>query len=179
MTIVTALRAGGVTWLGYNDGATIGDTVLAGCLHPWLFFGDWALGISGQSSQQSLLNAEIGRLTELDGDEEKVALLVREILTDQGNFAFDDDAGVREFNIWSILAHINGDIFDLDSRLSLTPIPEGKLWARGSGTDFALGADFVLADLQLSPEERIRKATEAAIAGDVYCAGNAKTVQFG
>lgn len=177
MTIITALFDGTDTWLGYNDGATIGDTVVASVMKPWLLFDDWALGVTGESAQQDLIELNIDRLQDTGSEPLIITDKLRSVFTDYGHTSHDDEAA-PSFKIWCILAHRDGRIWDVDARLAITPIPQGLLWARGSGTDFALGADTVLRDLKISQEDRVIKATKAAIASDVYCAGDPKVFRL-
>lgn len=178
MTIVTALYDGQKTWLGHNDSATVGDTVIPSVLTPWLFVGEWALGITGESAQQTLLECHRDRLAEAGTEAHKVVCAMQEVFSDFGHTTQDDDDASPSYKIWCILAHKNGQIWDVDARLALTPIPPNKLWARGSGTDYALGADQILAGMQVTSEERIYRATAAAIACDVYCPGQAKAIHL-
>ena len=68
----------------------------------------------------------------------------------------------------------------MDSHLALSKIPPNKVWARGSGIDYALGADFALAKISSDTphEDRVRISTEAAIANDTSCPGSAVVRQF-
>lgn len=177
MTIITALFDGTNTWLGYNDGATIGDTVLASVMKPWLLFGSWALGVTGESAQQDILELNIDRLQDTGTNPLIVTNKLRTIFTDYGHMSNDENAA-PSFKIWCILAHRDGRIWDIDAHLAITLIPQGMLWARGSGTDFALGADTILQGLDISQEDRIIKATNAAITSDVYCAGDPKAFRL-
>jgi len=148
MTIITALADESSIWLGNNNAVSMGETPITG-LDPWLKFGDWALGVTGNSFQQDFLESNIQQLEE-------------------------------KSSIWCILVNRTGDIYDLSAHMSLTKIPRNRLWARGSGIDYALGADF--ATLQVAPKtsikDRVRIATEAAIYNDTTCPGEVVLTKF-
>jgi ATP-dependent protease HslVU (ClpYQ) peptidase subunit len=171
MTIITALNDGQDTWLGYNDSLTIGDTIIQSTLNPWLRFNDWALGISGEPAQQNVLEHKKKNLLEAGNEPLGVIEAMRDIFSEYNHSVDEVDEAAPSYGIWCILAHKNGGIWDVASRLAITQIPENMLWARGSGTDYALGADSALQGLSLCAEERITKATQAAIDCDLYCPG--------
>lgn len=178
MTIITALYDGKNTWLGHNDGMTFGDTPVVCDLQPWIMFGDWALGITGMLAQQNILENHLPRLAEAGQNAFSVAEAIRGIFSDYGHWSFDEENAMRSYKMWCILAHKDGQIWDLDSFLTVSLIPKNKLWARGSGTDYALGADSAFYGLSLSPEERVTRATRAAIECDIYCPGEACIFKF-
>jgi hypothetical protein len=173
MTILTALAANGTVWFGYNDGHTIGDTPLPGSDCPWLKLGPWSLGVSGTSSAFSILNHHRGDFDSQSDDVEEVVFKIRTILLGYGMGGKADDEVELRFGIWCILIHLNGGIWDVDDALAFSRIPEDTLWARGSGSDYALGAEHALKALNSPPEMRIRLAVEAAIALDLFCCGSA------
>lgn len=86
-----------------------------------------------------------------------------------------DGDSVPNYRCCGILVKASGIAWDLDQKFVLTRIPEGKLWARGSGMEYAIGAAYALKSLdrELSANDIVKIATEAAIASDIYCSGNA------
>jgi ATP-dependent protease HslVU (ClpYQ) peptidase subunit len=173
MTILTALASHDGVWLGYNDGHTIGDTPLPGVGCPWLNLGHWLLGVSGSSSAFSILDHHRGDFDSETNGVEEVVFRIRTTLLDYGMGRKEDDEVEIRFGIWCILVHPNGQIWDVDDALAFSRIPEDTLWARGSGSDYALGAEHALKALNSPPEIRIRHAVEAAIALDLFCCGSA------
>ena len=172
MTIITAFADAGDIWVGFNDQCTLGDTPLP---HgdKWLDLGGWAIGVSGASSQADAI-ARGRKAVELSSsDPFEFTAALQEILDEHENYIRGGDDVSRKYGIWSIIAHRSGVIWDLDSCLALTKIPKRTIWARGSGCDYALGAGHVLSFLDMPPEERVRRVTEAAIACDVTCPGKA------
>jgi len=181
MTIITAISDGKNIWLGNNSALTIGDTPVEGNFDPWFKFEDWALGITGQSFQQDFLESNLKELEKNNHSALGLMQNIRALFLKNDISINQDNSASPTFGIWSILANkTNGTIWDVDDRLSLTQISKNKLWASGSGVDYALGADFAMiesgADLTL--QERIRIATEAAIANDITCPGQAVVSQF-
>ena len=73
--------------------------------------------------------------------------------------------------MWGMFVHKDGGIWDFDSRLTLTPVAPDTMWARGSGGDFALGADHVAKAAGQSAEARMKSAVAAAMALDISCPG--------
>ncbi len=171
MTIICALHdtANGETWIGSNPGATVGDSPLPAFDRKWLLQGPWALGMAGDGRAFTLLEAETEQL--FDGLEEAYELTqrIRQLFDDAG-IKDPDKASVPAYGQAMILASAEA-VYDLDSALAHSRIEDGHLWARGSGMDFALGADHALADLALPAETRVRKALQAAMANDVFCPG--------
>jgi len=181
MTIITAISDGTSVWLGNNTAVTIGDTPVNHSFDPWVKFGNWALGITGDSYQQDLLNLNSKELERNSNTPLELMQFIRELFLENDISINDDDHASPSFGIWSILANKKeAFIWDVDHRLSLTLISKNKLWASGSGVDFALGADFSC--LKLEPNkplsERILLATNAAIFNDINCPGEATVSQF-
>ena len=122
VTIVTALFDGKETYLGWNDGITLGDTSIESTSNPWLFFGNWALGITGESVQQDVLSLNLKDLEGAGEDAVVVADVIRRILNEYGHYSDDNNASAS-YKIWCILVNKKGQIWDLDERLALTAIP--------------------------------------------------------
>lgn len=172
MTIVAALRQAGKIVYGYNDGAELDATPVLGTECPWITFGDWALGITGESGVQAII-AHAVRVSPAIEDAYELIEHFRELLIANYVGSKEADEYVTAFGVYSILAHRSGRVWDVSGCLSLTEIPEGKLWANGSGRNFAIGADYasVLLGRVTAPADRVRIAVEAAIANDLHCVG--------
>lgn len=171
MTIICALHdpERKETWIGSNQGSAVGDTPLPSVERKWLLHNGWALGMAGDGRPFNLLEAE-GE--DLFTDLEEVFELTQRVqkLFDEAGIKDPEKAAVPSYGQSLILANEEA-VWDLDSCLAVSRIEGGRLWARGSGMDFALGADHALSDLALAPDRRVRKAVEAAIANDFYCPG--------
>lgn len=185
MTIISALRSATSTLIGYNDGAELGGSPISGTSTPWIFFGKWALGITGESSVQRLLAYKLNGYKEDNekADESYIINHIADILVEYEIGSKNDTEYVRTFGIYGILAHDNGSIWDVSGCLSLTKIPTGTLWAQGSGADYSLGADYAITKLNsdIDDERRMMLCIEAAIDHDIHCVGRAvvKSVEFG
>ena len=178
MTIITALNDGQETWLGYNDGDTLGDTPIATSKQAWLKFEDWAFGSSGEAIQQDVLEYNVEKMSGAGSEPFRLVEKMRNLFQEYNHYVDKGKHAGPSYKIWGILAHKNGSIWDIGSDLALTKIPANTLWARGSGTDYALGAANALREYSLTPEEQITKATQAAIDCDLYCHGAAKVFKF-
>jgi hypothetical protein len=170
MTIITALSSAGKVFYGYNDGHTIGDSPFPGSACPWIRLGKWALGVSGSTG---IFNVIGHHANDFDDGASASAIVfkLRALLVEYGFGRRDSDEAEDQYGIWCILVNADGEVWDLDEKLSYSRVPEGVLWARGSGTDYALGADFILSRQSILPETRVKLATDAAIALDLFCGG--------
>ena len=179
MTIITALSDDKSTWLGHNSASTIGDTPLEG-LDPWVKFGDWALGITGTSYHQDFLELRVKQLEENSETPMQLCEFIRKIFLEHQISIDGGDYGTPKFGIWCILVNKSGGIWDIGNRMSCSKIKKNKLWATGSGVDYALGADY--ATLQVAPKtsikNRVRIATEAAILHETTCPGEVVLMKF-
>lgn len=173
MTIITAIHDGTMTWLGYNDGWCVGDTPINTGSKKWMVFGNWALGIAGNTSQKNYLEYHVDKLKDITDNPFELVEQIRGIFSEGDRYVEDHKSTTPNYKISAILAHKNGGIWDLDRGLSIDKLPTNKLWARGSGVDYALGASDALEHLSLPTESLITKATQAAINCDLYCPGSA------
>jgi hypothetical protein len=171
MTIITALSSSGKIVLGHNDGHTVGDSPMPGRGYPWLRLGHWELGVSGSSGIFNVICHHATDFSESAGSAADMVFRLRSLLVQYGFGCRDNDEPEDRYGIWCILAHVDGQIWNIDEKLAYSQIPEGVLWARGSGGDYARGADFALSTLGVAPEARVRIATDAAIALDLFCGG--------
>lgn len=175
MTIITALASGGRVCFGYNDGHTCGDSPMPGKGCPWVKLGPWMLGLSGSSWTFNVIQRHAHAFENKSSSAADVVFELRSILDEHRLGRRDDDEVTDHYGIWCILINAAGEIWDIDERLAFSRIPDNVLWARGSGTDYALGADFVLSKQNVCIETRVKTATEAAIAFDLYSGGQSNT----
>ncbi|GAA4021230.1 hypothetical protein GCM10022280_22240 [Sphingomonas swuensis] len=172
VTILAALAVKNTVHFGYNDGHTVGDTPMPGEGYPWVWLGPWLLGVSGSSAAFAILCQHRERFADGCESIEALVLRIRLVLSESGIGQKDDDEVEFRFGVWCLLLHPRGEVWDLDDALAYSRIPEDTLWARGSGSDYALGAEHALKSFQVLAPERVRAAVEAAIALDLYCCGS-------
>lgn len=175
MTVICALfdEAAGEVWLGCNSAMTIGATRMPGAFSKWFRFGDWAIGVSGIGLANNIVQRSgedfpVEAQSPLD-----VVLHIKAAFADFDLGNKGDGEAATSYDLSSLLVHRDGQVWDMDYCLAIDEIPAGTLWARGSGMEFALGADFPLRQTNASPEERVRNAVEAAMFYDTGCPGQA------
>jgi len=180
MTIITAISDGSSVWIGNNSAYTVGDIPLSGGFDPWVRFGDWALGVTGDSFQQDFLTLKSKTLSKPDMSPYALMENIRTMFIDSYISIARDNHASASFGIWCILVNKDGRVWDVDNHLALSQIPINKVWARGSGMDYALGADFAISEIgnDLSPLERVRACTQAAIINDISCPGDTVVAKF-
>ncbi len=173
--IITAITDGHEVWLGHNNTVVLDHSPISEDQNPWIYFGNWVLGVTGETYVRQFLDTNVDKLEKEAGSVSEVIRCLAEILIEENLYSEDDDNAAPSFNIYCILANNDGRVFDLDSSFSVTKIPNGKAWARGDGIDYVLGADHVIREIKpkLSNEERLKIVTEAAMANDIDCPGKA------
>ena len=174
MTVVAAISNNGILTLGHSNGSELGGTPVVGGFSPWIQFADWALGITGESSVQRLLEFELrnGDL-DLSSPEHVISSILRILNENQVGSKSDDDY-VTTYGIYSILVNVREKcVWDVSGCLSLTRIPDGKIWAQGSGADYVIGANHALVRVgtSLSDAEMMELCIDAAVTNDVHCIG--------
>lgn len=171
MTIICALYDGTerTFWLGCNSGSLVGDTILPEHRTKWLRFANWALAISGRGVAHDAVEAERGKFP---NQTEDVAQVMSFIRTAFGKYDIGEmDGGAKDYDVSGLIVHSAGALYDFDNRLSVSRIPEGTMWARGSGMEFALGADLAMKNKGFGPQERLESAVLTAIDLDSGCPG--------
>ncbi len=183
MTVICALydEHADIVYLGCNDRATIGDTPAPASESKWHKFGDWAIGLSGNESVHGhFLQLSVDKFPKTTTSVLDVFefLVARYKKYDLGQVRSDD--ATRSYGASGLIAHKNGNIWDFDSHIALSQVPKGQLWARGSGVDYALGADYVVQSLSpnLSAHDRMMQVLNAAISLDIDCPGEAMVERF-
>ncbi len=161
-------------WLGCNDRATIGDTPSPSSASKWLKFGDWVIGLSGDESvYEQYLQLAGERFPEETANVLDVFKFLRLTFEEFGLGGQKGADSGASYGVDGIIAHKSGRIWDFDNQLAISEVPAGRLWACGSGADYALGADYAMQGGGKSPKERVAYAVGAAIALDVGCPGEA------
>jgi hypothetical protein len=174
MSVIVSFSKNGKVFIGSNTGYTLAnDSVINHGIPPWIFFQDWAIGITGSMLALNVCRSELHSLTKKIQNEGEFVTEIGKILTQYDIGSKDSGEPTWSFGIWSILAHKNGKVWDMDESLCLGPIPEGTFWARGSGEKYALGAARALMNWENkdSPESIVSAAVESAIFNDLYCPG--------
>lgn len=176
MTIICALcdSTSHEVWLGCNDGITIGDMWLRGSRHSkWQFFGPWAIGLAGTGLSSDMLKNAGDEFPVDENQPSAVTAFVEAVFAENEIGVRDDDDNTIRYPFAGLLAHRDGRVWDVDPYLALAELQPGGLWARGSGMEYALGADYPLASQGVAAEMRVRNAVEAAICYDTGCPGDA------
>lgn len=173
MTIIVGLHDPdrGETWIGADGRALECGTPAMGPIQKWVVARDGrrAIGLSGQLRAITVLrNLDWENLRDVFA----VAERVRDMLRDDGfNAKPREDAGGAPSLGQQMIYAEHGSVWDIDATFSIVKVTAGRLWARGSGMDFGLGADHASRTLDptLPPATRVRHAIEAAIEHDVGC----------
>ena len=163
MTIVCAIydTDAGKVWLGCNSSQLLNGTVMPEHKTKWLRFTNWAVAFSTSGIAHDVLETERAKFPNQTSEISQVMSFIRTAFDKFGLGETKD--GVRDYNVSGLVAHTSGAIFNVDTRLSVSRIPEGTMWACGSGMEFALGADGVLKLKGFSVQERIESAVFTAI----------------
>ncbi|MEL6507705.1 MAG: hypothetical protein AAFR29_08725 [Pseudomonadota bacterium] len=171
MTIVCALYDDDNRrfWLGCNSGSLVGKTILPEHQTKWLRFANWALALSGAGIAVNAVAAERAKFPNQTEDVNQVIAFLRAAFAkyDMGEM----EGNAKDYDVSGLLVHNQGAFYDVDTRLSTSKIPTGALWARGSGMEYALGADMALKLKGFTPQERLETAVLTAIDLDSGCPG--------
>lgn len=157
------------TWLGCNSGSLTGDTIMPEHGTKWLRFTSWAIAFAGTGIARDLLEIERPKFPNQTTDIGQVASFIRTAFAKHEFGTIDD--GARAYSITGLIAHSEGALYSLDRRLAISKIPDGAMWACGSGMAYALGADSGLKIKGFNTQERIETAVLAAIDLDSGCPG--------
>lgn len=182
MTIICALHQDGQTFIGADSRVLAGGLPLPGPAKKWRVSQDSrrAIGVSGDARTVHLIRQS--QIFSATNTPEEVVEFVRDLVRDDGHAGkASEDIGPLRFGNSMIYADANG-VWDIDSTFALWRIDDGRLWARGSGMDYALGADHALRSRdggRLDSRGRVTIAIEAAIGHDVGCGGEIFVQQIG
>lgn len=173
MTVIAAIHDAGHTWIGSDTQATNCETVVNSA-RKWHVHNGWAVGSAGSLRTNNLINAHMVDLfTDLDSVFE-FTLRMRKLLEDDG-YNSDGDEGPKWWGQQMILVN-RSCVWSICSGFSVIEIPEGELWADGSGRAYPLGAGHAY---QGKPEDRLLHAVNAAIRYDRGCGGEIYTALLG
>lgn len=139
MTIIVGYSTGKTAWIGadrmYSNNSD--KPQKAGKL--WRF-GDWAIGISGDSWAGPLIEMAIADGLELPSDPFRLALALKQVFKDAGYTPLDEKGEAPSYSTWAILAHQSGAVYELYRDLRPYVAPKKTLVATGAGSHFAVGA---------------------------------------
>lgn len=180
MTIICALHdaASNEVWLGSNSQHTLGDIVSPGPSDPWMQFGDWVIALSGEAVHTDILEIEAERFPAHESHPTHFIRFLKQTYQDYEIGRKEDNWASNSYEVWGLIVHRDGRIWDIDSHLALSTIPSGHLWARGSGMEYALGADYALNDQNADARIRVEQAVAAAIHYDINCPGSVQIKKF-
>jgi ATP-dependent protease HslVU (ClpYQ) peptidase subunit len=172
LTIIAAKTCGDEIIIGYNDGSELGDTPVGGTSCPWIFLDDWAIGITGESSVQRLLELKLVEYSSTNSVSELIDFIYKALLENEYG-SKNSSEYVYTFGIYGIIVNRQGKIWDVSGCLSLTEIPRGRMWAQGSGADYAVGAEHAISKInpKNSAKDNMLLCIEAAVENDVHCTG--------
>lgn len=179
MTIICAVYDADASkfWLGCNSGNLVGDTIIPKHGTKWLRFTNWAIAISAPGVAHDALEIERAKFPNQTEDVAQVTSFIRTSFTKHELGEINN--GAKDYDVSILIAHTSGTFYNLDTRLAINSIPEGAMWAAGSGKEFALGADIALKTKGFSPQDRIETAVLAAIDLDSGCPGEPLIESFG
>lgn len=171
MTIICALHVDGGTWVGADHQVTASGVIIPTRAKKWVMSQDLqrAVGVCGDARSLVVLgSANIFA----GGSPIEVATSIREILRADGHVGkADDDRGPLRYGNSFIYADPTG-VWDIDPEFAVWRVEDERLWARGSGMDYALGADYAMRHVaKAAPQSRLMIAVNAAIENDVGCGG--------
>lgn len=168
MTIIAAVHdpEEGVTFIGSDT--LVSAAVPLSCKKKWVKAGPWAVGVTGYWRTFQVVKLGKDQIKEC-ADAMAVAFTLRGLLEADGCTRINDPGPVN-FDQRFILASAKG-VWDIDVIFSPSRVDPGKVWAGGSGGEFAFGAAHALEDTMTNKRWVLEKSIEAAIALDLNCGG--------
>jgi len=139
MTTIAAITNGSSTWVGSDTMGVIGDGRRIDPVKKWFLHDEWAIGLSGDYRVLCLMAENRGKIFDDLSCPGEFAERMLNLLHDRHYQPKPADGSAPFYNNSMILARA-GRIWDVDGSFAYDEIPIGKLWARGSGCEYALGA---------------------------------------
>jgi ATP-dependent protease HslVU (ClpYQ) peptidase subunit len=170
MTVICALHLPGQgTWIGSDRQVTVGDTPLM-LERKFVSLGRWWVGVSGSMTTLNLLD-ELERAGYCPDSPSALWEVIRERMDRAGySTSTERDGGPKGYDQAFIAADGDG-VWDINGRGSIVRVPDGKVWARGGGGDYAIGAGLAYREMDVAPRTVIEKAVRAAVDSDICCGG--------
>lgn len=185
MTVIVGLHdvVSGQTWLGADSQMTMGDGRFPGKIDKWVVHGRHAIATAGSILGLELIRSAVPDLLSGVGSAHEVGMRCRDLFRRE-DFDTEDmrGAGGPKSYRQTLIYATPEEVWDIDGTGCATKVEPGKLWARGSGMDYALGADHALRWTQsaaITPKQRIMVAIAAAIEHDTGCGGPIFVQQLG
>ena len=123
--------------------------------------GEWAIGVCGAGRTLHLINAHNEKLFHEVKNIYDLTNRMMELLVDDDTH-FVREEGYPRHIAGSFLVATPDCVWNIDCSLTATEIPTGEFVSTGSGSEYALGAEFVAREHIKDPIEITRKAIEAA-----------------
>lgn len=178
MTIIVALHdpfAG--TWIGADSRMIVGQGyVMPAEVRKWVRVGGGVVGVAGSARTATLVRQFASVLGTMAETPENLAEAMRLLFDTKGYRILPDEGKSGPGHCGSDILYATPDgVWDIGWNFAVVRVRDGCLWARGSGMDHALGADYALCRDKrrrgLYPEQRIEAALDAAAHFDAACAG--------
>jgi ATP-dependent protease HslVU (ClpYQ) peptidase subunit len=170
MTIIVALHQDGQTWIGADSRCILHGQIMPTTVRKWVLspLGDRAVTVGGQTRAALLVRR---MAWEGIADADRMADAIR-TLARSDEWSPGDDQGPKGYANPFLYATPDG-VWDIDHTFGTVSITDGRLWARGSGMDYALGADSAMRAIYPLPGPKIRleAALAAAVENDAGCGG--------
>lgn len=172
MTTLVALHDPDLgTFVGADGQATAGYLRAFGDVIKWETHANgWAAAAAGPLGAINLIRYGADSLFKNLTGPLQFGERLKGVLHKGGFMPAAEDAGPMSWGLSVILAHPTG-VWDFDGALAFHAIEPRRLWAGGSGKEFALGAGEALRDLDMPPQERLERALRASLTLDVMSGG--------
>ena len=167
MTIICALHDPETrsTWVGC-DTVALFQGLKNICPPKFILAGRWAVGVAGDARGDTLVRWDAAHIADLEKPEQVVQRLRELIIADE--FKSLEGEGAKGFSTDYVLAN-NEAVWAVCGAFSMDRVSDGQMYAAGSATHVARGADHVLRSMQ--PEDRVHGAVAASIAIHTGCGG--------
>lgn len=172
MTTIAAMHIPGFGTVIGGDSRMTGAGVKLDNCPKWTFGDRYGIGFCGAYRGLNLVQQNIKELTsDLSGPAEFVER-IRQVFADNGfNPGSDDGDGGGESYPIGVLLVTATNVWEIDSDFAIIPIPDGRMWGKGSGGLFASAAGYVLREMD-DHVERMRLSILTALEFDVLSGGD-------
>jgi len=181
MSVIAAIASSKsrLTWIGSDTMVCSGELKLING-PKWIVREPWAVGVAGHLRTINVFHHHANELLGNLPDPYEFSRRARDLLKSDGYGEGKDTDGPPQFGQMILLAR-PAAVWTVGADFSVMPLPEGKLWAEGSGRDLAIGAAHALLSVHggLSERDVVRHAVEAAIIHDSNCGGSPWIAELG
>ena len=158
-TICVYCSATGSTVIGSDLLAACGSGVPSSGEPKWIRHNDWALGYTGELRAGNILRHHADIILKYDNPYE-ITEAMRRLFGEHGFDSKPDNGDSAPAYASSFILAGPGKAWDICGQLSYQPIEEGIVWARGSGSQYAMGAGTTLSNRGWGPEKSYRASAE-------------------